>query len=378
VPSPRTAGQAAAEYVAVLLVVAVALAGAGAVAVPGVGERVVATLRTGLCIVGGDVCRDADAVAAGLEPCLTRERSRRQDTTLDLAVVRLGGHGEWQVALRSDGQAVVTRLEDNEVGGTVGVGLAFSPVHVDAQATAALVARYRGGRAWRFPDPRSAGAFLERATHDASVHERRRPDVSWQAIGGHADGVASVAVADLTQAGVRASADAAIGLRSDGARRTLTLDAGIDDPRLFADFPGFPSGPGTRRSWVADVSWEHGAARELALRTAVADGDRVEEYSARLDLRDAGNRAAAARLLHPGASTPGDVGALVDRVKRHGLVERDSYAYGEQRRGFVAAGRLGIALGIAHQRVSSERRLIDAVAWVDGGPPQRRFDCLGV
>jgi hypothetical protein len=376
----RTAGQAAAEYVAVLLVIALVLAGAAAlaVAVPGVGERLVATVRTGLCIVGGDVCRGTDAAAAGLAPCITSERSRRQDTTLDLAVVRVGGHGEWQVALRSDGQAVVTRLEDNELGGTIGVGLAFSPAHVDAQARAALVARYHGGRAWRFPDARAAGAFLARAMHDASVHERRPPDVSWHAIGGDADGVAGVAIANLAQAGLTASADSAIGLRNDGARRTLTLELGFDDPRLFTDLPGFPSRPGTQRAWVADVSWERGTARELALRTAVTGGDRVEEYSARLDLRDAGNRAVAERLLHPGGSTPGDVRALIARVKSDGVVERDAYAYGERRRGFSVAGRLGIALGLAHQRISSERRLIDAIAWIDGDRPQRRFDCLGV
>ena len=63
------------------------------------------------------MCRDADAAAAGLAPCVTGERTERQDTTLDLAVVRLGGDGEWQIALRSDGGAVVTRLEENDAGG---------------------------------------------------------------------------------------------------------------------------------------------------------------------------------------------------------------------------------------------------------------------
>ena len=112
-----SAGQAAAEYVALLLVVAAVLAGAAtvALAVPRGRRRASSTtVRTGLCIVGGDVCRDADAAAAGLAPCVTGVRSKRQDTTLDLAVVRLGGDGEWQIALRSDGGAVVTRLEENE------------------------------------------------------------------------------------------------------------------------------------------------------------------------------------------------------------------------------------------------------------------------
>src|SRR4051795_4554030 len=110
----RTAGQASGEDVAIVLVVGLVLAGAAAVALGaagGVGERVVAALRTGICIAGGDICREADpgaargrgfgaaggaicgeadAEAAGLEPCLTSERGERRGTTMDVAVVRFG------------------------------------------------------------------------------------------------------------------------------------------------------------------------------------------------------------------------------------------------------------------------------------------------
>ena len=57
-PRHPAAGQASAEYVALLLVATLVLAGTAAVAVPGVGERLVRTVRTGICIVGGDVCRE--------------------------------------------------------------------------------------------------------------------------------------------------------------------------------------------------------------------------------------------------------------------------------------------------------------------------------
>jgi hypothetical protein len=369
-------GQASTEYVAILLVVGVVLA-VSAVAVPGFGERITKSMRTGLCIVGGDVCRNSDAVAAGLEPCVTSERSKRQDTTVDLAVVRLGGHGEWQIALSSDGQAIVTRLEENELGGTVGVGLTFSPAGVSADASASLVAAYHGGRAWRFPDARSAGVFLEGAMHDESVQKAREPDVRWHAIGGRAGAEAGAAIADLARAGLTTSAASVIGLRTEGARRTLTLDLGIDDPSFAIDLPGFPAGPGPRRRWVADVSWEDGAARELALRTATSGGARLAEYTARLDLRDSGNRAVAERVLRPGGIS-GDLDALAARLRTAGVVERDGYSVEERRRGFSVAGRLGIALGLEHHRITSERRLVDAVAWIRGGEAQRRFDCTGV
>jgi hypothetical protein len=377
---PPNSGQASTEYVAVLLVIGAILAGAATVAIaaPGVGERVVRTVRTGLCIVGGDVCRDSDARAAGLLPCVTAERSDRQDTTLDIAVLRLGGHGEWQLALQSDGRAVVTRLEESDIGATVGVGLTFSPAGVRADASAALVAGFHGGRAWRFADAAAARAFLEAAMRDASVYERRAPDLSWRALKERAGGELSLVVADLAKAGLTVGADAALGMREDGARRTLTLDLGIDDPAFAVELPGLRAAPGTRRSWIADVSWEHGALRELVLRSATGDSKRRDEYSARLDLRDPANRAAAERVLQLHVPGRAELAALAARMRSAGVVEYDGYSVAERRRGISVAGKLGVALGFEHEQVSSEQRLVDAVVWVRGGPPQRRFDCIGV
>jgi len=372
-------GQAAAEYIAILLVAGALLAGAAAVAVavPGVGDRVVAAVRTGICIAGGDLCRTADAAAAGLPPCLTRERGERQDTTIDIAVVRVGGHGEWQLALRSDGSAVVTRLEENEVGGTVGVGVSFSPVGIEAGASATLSAGYRSGRAWRFADAADARAFLDGARRDARVSAGRAPDERWDALAGSADAQAAAAVADLARIGVETGGEAVLGLRRAGATRTVTLDLGSDAPAIAIALPGFPAAPGIRRGVVAELTWVRGVPRELALRAARAGGDRVEEYTARLDLRDAASRALAERALRPGDEAA-DLGALAARIGSHGTVERDGYAVTRERHGFSVGGRLGVALGLAHERVTEERRLVDAIAWVNGGPAQHRFDCLGV
>jgi hypothetical protein len=98
----------------------------------------------------------------------------------------------------------------------------------------------------------------------------------------------------------------------------------------------------------------------------------------RLDLREPGNRAVAERLLRPGASTFADVRALSERIQTDGVIERSVYAGTERQRGFSASAKLGVALGLAHRRITSERRLVDAVAWIRGGPPQRRLDCLSV
>jgi hypothetical protein len=376
----RTAGQASTDYVALLLLIAIVLAGgaATAAAVPGVGERIGKTVRTGICIVGGDVCRSADAEAAGLAPCVTGERSTSQDTTLDIAVVRLGGRGEWLLALQSDGAAVVTRLEGNEVGGTVGVGLTFSPASIDARAELTATVGYRSGRAWRFGDATAARAFLDAASRDAAVQDGRVPDMRWDALGGGSTATAAVAFADLARAGISTSSDAAIGLRREGDRRTLTFDLGAEEPGLDVSLPGFSAPPRGGRSVVVEVSWQGAAVHELALRTAAAKDGRLEELTGRLDLRDPESRAIAERVLRPGLRTPGDLRALVRRIASHGVVERAGYAVEERRSDFAISGRLGVALGLSHARVTAERRLTDAVAWVRGGPPRRRFDCLGV
>ena len=362
-----------------LLVVGVLLAGAAAtaLAVPGVGERVSGAVRTGLCIVGGDVCRTADAAAAGLAPCLTSERGTRQDTTLDLAVVRLGGHGEWQIALQSDGGAVVTRLQENEGGGTVGVGLTFSPVGLDAGARLALTAGYDSGRAWRFDDAAAARAFLDGAMHDEAEQAGRPPDIRWSGLAHGGDAEVRAGIAGLAAAGLTASADAVIGLRRDGASRTLTVDLGTEAPEIAVDLPGFPAPPGTRGALVAEATWRDGVPIELVLRSASARDDRLEEITARLDLRDPLNRGLAERLLVPGG-TRDDIEAIALRAATAGVVERNGYVTSERRRGLSLAGRLGISLGVSHERVQSERRLVDALAWVRGAAPVRRFDCLGV
>ena len=244
-------GQAGAEYVAILLVVGAVLAGAAGVAaaVPGVGDRVTATVRTGICIVGGDLCRTADAAAAGLPPCLTRERGDRQDTTLDVAVVRIGGHGEWQLALRSDGSAVVTRLEANEAGGTVGVGVSFSPAGIEAGASATLTAGYRSGRAWRFPDAAAARAFLDAARHDAGVSAGRPPDERWDALAGTGDARAEAAIADRRAWGSARAVRrcSACGVRATPARSRSTSAATRRRSRSYS--PASRRRPGRGAAW---------------------------------------------------------------------------------------------------------------------------------
>ena len=114
--------------------------------------------------------------------------------------------------------------------------------------------------------------------------------------------------------------------------------------------------------------------RELALRTATGDAERIDEYVARLPLDDAADRAVAEAVLRPGGA---GLDALAAHVAREGVLEHAAYAVSERRTGLSVSGRLGIALGLEHERITGERRLVDATTMVRGGPPQKRFDCLG-
>ena len=310
---------------------------------------------------------------------MTSERSKRQDTTLDIAVVRLGGHGEWQIALQSDGGAVVTRLEENEGGGTVGVGLTFSPIGLDASARVALTAGYRSGRAWRFADARAAGAFLEGAMRDSRVQAARPPDIKWHGFAGMGRAEATARdrrVHERRDPGRRGGGDRDAARRARGGRSRST--SGARRRRSPSTCPASPPHRARRGALVADVTYEDGAPVELALRTATERDGRMEEIAARLDLHDAANRrwpsgcsrpaarAATSRRSPPARRPPASSSATATRRR-------------ERRRGLSIAGRLGISLGVSHERVQSERRLVDAVAWAARRPaPIRRFDCLGV
>ena len=124
-PPPRSiAGQASAEYVALLAVVGAIVAGAAAVGSPPLaGLGVAAAVRHGICLVAGGVCTPREARAAGLAPCLVHARTDRERLGGRLLVVRLGRGDALLVERRSDGSAAVSFTDGASGGATVGVGL---------------------------------------------------------------------------------------------------------------------------------------------------------------------------------------------------------------------------------------------------------------
>ena len=245
------------EYTAVLGLVGAALAAAGtAGGLDGVGSAVAAGLRTGVCIVAGDVCRASDAEAAGLSPCTVLERSRGSGGTVVLASARLGGGDEWTVASRSDGSVLVTQSEDRTVGASGGWGVEASPLGVEIGVEGKYELVLGSGRSWELPDAEAARRFF-------AARPDSRPPPTWRF--GEADSVLAggvvAGVGGIELTGVETSASAAGGVRVGRGRTTLYVRGRLDGPSASLWTPA-----GTRRARgpttgdvMVELTREHGA-----------------------------------------------------------------------------------------------------------------------
>ena len=383
----HTAGQASAEYVALLSLLGMALAGAGAVAgAPALGTRVVHAVRTGVCLVAGDVCRQADAAAAGLAPCTLHERKRGHGATVTVLSLRVGERREWVLTRRSDGSYLVSRSTDRDLGVSGGYGVEAGAVGLRIGAEGSLAFSVATGRAWELPDAAAARRFLAAVADGSAADERRWPP-TWRfgdageeaAAGLGLAGGPEIASADV--AGVEASLDAALGVRTGRGTRTLYFRGEVGDVELAGGW----SGPARLAHGAGPVLVEYtsdrGGPRELAFRVAEPGRGRGEvvETTARLDLRVAANRAVAARLLRVRAPWPpsvlADLRAVVRQAVLAGVVERSVYAVREDSVSLGGSARIGAEVGLELERGSVERRLVTADAWTAGHGPRERVDC---
>jgi hypothetical protein len=373
------AGQTTAEYAALLALVGAALAGTGAVVgLGGVAPAVAEGVRTGICIVGGDVCRASDAAAAGLSPCTVAEHTRGEGLAFTVASLRLGSDDEWTAARRSDGSVVITQARTREVGGAVGLGLEASPLGLDVGAGGKVDYAFGSGRAWEFADAAAAVRFLR-------SEDRGDAEPTWRF--GDAGAVlaaeADAGAGGLELAQVESTAGAAAGVRAGRGMTTYYIrtradvfDARASVPGVRGHFDGPPS-----RGAIVELTRDAAALRELAFRTAgpgVREGQVVETV-ARLDLRDPANLAAAESLLARRLPWPPavarDLRALVLRAASKGVVERAVYDVRDGSEQLKLAAKFGLALGIEGHEVRIDRRLVAASAWTHGSRERGRSDC---
>jgi Flp pilus assembly pilin Flp len=376
--NPRSAGQASVEYAGLLALVAAALAAAGVAAGPGeIGQAVAGGIRTGICLLAGDVCRTADAEAAGLAPCTVTDRTRGAAGAITVVSLRFGERGEWTVASRSDGSVAVTRRHDRSAGVSGGLGVTASPLGIELGAEGTLEYTLAEGETWELPDTAAATRFLALDDGDRPPPTWRFGDLAEEArgeIGASAGGVGLV--------GVEASAEQAAGARLGRGETTLYVRAGLDGPRVTSLVGDGPSLGGTGDVLV-ELTRDAGGLREIAFRTVErgAAPDQVVETVARLDLRDPTHRAAAGPLLDQRLPWPPAIAAGLRTVARRavqlGTVERAVYAVHDDSDDLAAAARLGLELGVELERIAVDRRLVAASAWTPGSGERERVDCLG-
>ena len=375
----ETSGQTSAEYTALLALVAAALAGAGAVVGLGaIGEAVASGVRTGICIVAGDVCRRSDAAAAGLAPCTLDDHTRGEGLTFTVASLRFGADDAWTAARRSDGTVVITHADERKVGGKIGVGVEASPLGVNAELSGKLDYALTSGRAWEFRDAASAARFLQAANRDDVEPTWRFGDV-----GSVVSGEAEAGLGPLTLTEFEATARSAAGARVGRGLTTYYVRTRADAFAGGVSLPGVDAtiqGPSTGDS-IVELTRDAAGPREIAFRRVErgARADQVVETVARLDLRDPGHRAAAEPLLARRLPWPPAVArelrTLVARSVRSGIVERAVYDVEDDSEGIELSASLGLSVGVDGSETKLDRRLVAASAWTQGSRERERADC---
>lgn len=357
------------------------LAAAAAVAAPDLPAAVVRHLKVALCIAGGDVCRDADARARGLEPCVSSATSRSRDVGVEVSILRSGHARDVVVEERSDGTVVVRGTDGGRIGAGIGVGALGVEVGAHGEV------EFRRGREWTFPDRASARRFLDavpdelRLTDDGDVHRTTglRAPVRFIAggtrVGSELGGAVGARRGEVSIPGAGGELRQLLGRRvgPDGTTRFYELGAEADGP--LAELLGADGAT----TWIAE--WREGTPDVLAVRSPgrLRDGRRTERVMT-LPLADAGDRRAAARAVVWKVAGPLGEHAmreLTRRVRARGSVERHTYAETRSVSGVGLGGRLG-PLGAAfdHEAVRVSRRLVAAEV-LTGGRVRERADCLG-
>jgi hypothetical protein len=383
---PPAAGQAAVEYVALLLVLGAALLAAGpAVGAPAIPRQVVHGVRLGLCIVTGDVCTAREATAAGLPPCPMSSRVDGSELGLTLLSIDLGTRGTVTLTPRSDGTVAASWSAGVYRGVSGGWGLEASagPLHLEAGAFGGAGIRMSEGRGWTFSDALTARRFA--AGLPGSLTSARWP-ADWTSLeaGPEASAMVGAAVGHAGGAlsGIDVSATGSLGLGARVTRDhvvTLYLRASLDGPEVSLPFLQAP-GRG-RTDLVAEYTFGPGGPRSLVLRRALPSrsNHRLTETVATLDLSDPANWAVAApaiaRLRTPSGKLA-DLRALLARIRTAGTTQRYVSAVNDSTTGVALAFGEGLKFGVSGSRIKIRRRLIDARAWTPGSASRARADCL--
>ena len=389
VPPPPSrhpaAGQASLEYAGLLTLVVAVLAAASpaAAGLSGLGAQVARAVRTGVCIVGGDICRPADALAAGLEPCTLSETLRGAGLAGTVLSLRAGKDKLLTIARRSDGSVSVTHTEGREAGLSGGLGLAAGTVEAGIDGTVGLQVAAAVG--WELPDAAAAASVVRDVQRNLVLAlARHRPAwrsgeaglaaTGWAGLGARA----GKGAAGMPAGGIELTAETAAGARIGRGTTTLFLRTETDGPAV--DLPGARSAAGRRGPVMVEYTTDAAGPRELAFRAAAPAraGRELVETVARMDLRDPASRALADRLLRlrPPWGAGDELRAAIRHAAATGIVERNVYRIADRTKDVEVALRLGVEIGLELEYTSVDRTLVAATATTAGSAQRAREDCL--
>ena len=412
-------GQASAELVALLLLVAAVLGAAALAAGPAgarsaLGASVRREVARAICLVGAA----PGACTADHVPCVVSTRRTATDAHVDLLVLRVGGGRAVLREARSDGTVAVTLVDhldgalQDAVGTRAEVWAGGRSFALGGEATAAAVVRAGRGRTWTFPSAAAADAFLRNRGGPGPVRGARgagarAPDPPPAAtsrelafdvelgLQGKARGVgADVRLGAGDTWGERRDAD---GSRTVYVRRDRRFTGALRIPKASAgaeaeaseDYAVRLAPDGTPAELVVTTSGRLRAGVELpdAVRRIVGDPPATDPrrfvVESRLALDSPSRRALAAGFLaqvrarRPVLGAPVDVTAALRReLDDRGAAQVRTYADEASRWGAQARTGAGLRLGGGVARVVARSRLVDAGSRGPDGTWVRREDCL--
>jgi hypothetical protein len=396
-------GQATADYVALIVLLAVLLAAAAgitATGAPGAVNAVLGQLRRALCLVGGGDCplaprlpctvastRDAHHVAVNLGIVRLDEdtvvlRERLSDGTVRLTVShRDGGGVEGGVGGKGkiDARGHEIGFEVEARGGIEGV-LGHGEVYyarTEREADKLLDAIRGGGgprasevffaggvRALGRVDGRGAHVLTGRldALADATLglrHDRRNGQDTIS-LGAGSSGMGLVSAAIGSDAGAL-DGQVVLGLALDRHHRPVELT--VSATGRVADGAMLPAG-------IAD------ALRQAAdPRTSSSTGGRRWEFGARVDLHDPAV-AGAWKAFRRSPTSTAAIRALGEQLRTHASLDVRSYRLDGSFTGISGSVALGIKIGGEYEHTTNHAQLMAAVTRPPLGLWEARVDCV--
>lgn len=410
----RDHGQASAELIALITVIAVVLlsaSGVAAAAGPTLRNRVTTGFHRALCTVAGQRCVTLDR-----EPCPLLRTDRRSSQEVAIGVLRLGHDRVLLIERRSDGTYLMSLVEGASGGAGLSAGLKVGRFTVAGGELSAL-AGGRAGRTYTAATPAAARALvaqlrgqrlpavraLIKETLDLAGLADAEPQVSAYVLAGDGavDALAKVGLGDVLGGGGEAGAGVELGVRIAAHDREVTAYARLDG-RVGVFFDGLSDvtaslkgrrgnaaiGHVTVRNPLAlEATSDRVARGSVALRFGpgrtllsvevvgqVGDGRRLTEVHARLDPSDPGIAAAiAAWQRHPTDMTA--LRAVGTAARDSAALDQRSFSMSGQEHELGAEVSLGLALGATAKHSVAASRLTEQRSRPVGGVWEQRLDC---